>query len=148
MVLSVFRSAAVWARLAGLTTASIWVALLGTAVPAQAEEMDLAERYRLCAAFPYNSACEGLEIPVPLDNQPGTLVGCGFTFDTHVSSRKCRVLLEAESLTLYVEVGDELELLDDERASAAIAIPFSHIFTSDLRIWARRTDAASFFVRG
>ncbi|NEQ98857.1 MAG: pentapeptide repeat-containing protein, partial [Cyanothece sp. SIO2G6] len=42
----------------------------------------------------------------------------------------------------------ELELLDDERASAAIAIPFSHIFTSDLRIWARRTDAASFFVRG
>ena len=42
---------------------------------ASAEEVDLEELYQLCSSFPYNSRCEGFDIPVILDNQPGTLVG-------------------------------------------------------------------------
>ena len=113
-----------------------------------AEEMDLEELYQLCSSFPFNSRCEGFDIPVILDNQPGTLVGCGFELNDRSSSSSCRILLEEDGLTVFREVGDKIEFLDDERASEAIAIPFDHIFTSDLRIWARGTDAASFFVRG
>lgn len=133
----------------GLGTALCTALTMVSPAPiASAEDLDLEELYRLCSGFPHNSRCEGFDIPVILDNQPGTLVGCGFELNERPSSSSCRILLEEEALTVFIEVGDKVEFLDDERGSEAIAIPLDHIFTSDLRIWARGTDAASFFVRG
>ncbi|NEQ96194.1 MAG: hypothetical protein F6K30_05650 [Cyanothece sp. SIO2G6] len=95
-----------------------------------AEESE-AELYQLCSRFPYNSACEGLDIPIPLDERSGTLVHCSFLFGE--SFEPCRILLGDNEITVFVEVGDPIELLEDRRASESITIPLDQILTLDFR---------------
>ncbi|MEO0866953.1 MAG: hypothetical protein AAFY17_00630 [Cyanobacteria bacterium J06642_11] len=118
------------------------------AATASAEELSLDELYKLCSAFPFNSRCEGFELPVPLDQRNGTQVNCGLDLSQVDPSGNCRMRIDGTSLIVYAEEGDPIEPLDNQKGSREIQIPFEHIFATALRIWDRETDATSFLIGG
>ncbi len=121
---------------------------LSAAVSGQAEELSLDELYRLCSRFPFNSRCEGFELPVPLSERDGTQVNCGLDLSQVDASGNCRILIEDNTLVVYAEEGDPIEPLDNRKGSRAIRLPFEQIFATALRIWDREFDAAAFLFGG
>ncbi|EKV02825.1 putative low-complexity protein [Leptolyngbya sp. PCC 7375] len=87
-----------------------------------------AELYNLCSKFPFNSRCEGYEIPVPLENRGGSGGECSLVFGDVDQSSACKFTLSDETLTLYVEEGEPLSLLGNERATRERSIPLDQIF--------------------
>lgn len=114
----------------------------------QEAELDQEELYRLCSQFPFNSSCEGYEIPVPLDDRSGSAIACSFVLDDAATSDRCKLVVGDEQLTVYIEYGERLGFLDDQRGTRDVTIPFANIFAFNLRIWSQRLDAVSFFIGG
>lgn len=59
------------------------------AIPALANEQE--DLFRLCSKFPFNSQCEGYEIPIPLDNRVGEEANC--LFSEAEKAEDCKVFL-------------------------------------------------------
>ncbi|MBD2459441.1 pentapeptide repeat-containing protein [Oscillatoria sp. FACHB-1407] len=117
------------------------------ASPVYAQEVN-QELYELCSRFPFNSRCEGVSVPIPLERRSGTRIICSLELNSPAESEQCRLAIADNNLTLYIEVGDRISLLDNQRATEEITIPLSNIFALDLRIWDRRADANSLLFGG
>lgn len=109
---------------------------------------ELRELYNLCSRSPYNSRCEGLEIPIPLAQRSGVEINCSLELNPPSDSDDCKIDVTDTGLTVYVEEGEPDELLDDRRGTRAIVIPFNTILGLRFRLWEREVDAGSFLIGG
>lgn len=101
--------------------------------PTRAEEEDLsaAERFRLCTAFPLNSRCEGYTPPVALKQRPGNEAICQVRAGETETAGNCKIVLTDDRITVYVEYGEKLELLDDKPDTREISMAVGDV--SNLR---------------
>jgi uncharacterized protein YjbI with pentapeptide repeats len=73
---------------------------------------------------------------------------CSLELNNPAASEHCRLAIADETLILYIEVGDPISLLDNQRETEEIIIPIRNVFAFDLRIWDRRVDAGSLLFGG
>jgi hypothetical protein len=112
--------------------ATVTISQLGFIVPVLAEEeMTATELYRLCTAFPLNSRCEGYTPPVALKQRPGNEGICKVQAGETKNAGRCKILLTDELITIFVEEGDKLALLDDQRDTQEISVAVGDV--SNLR---------------
>ncbi len=106
-----------------LAAATVAISQLWFAVPALSqEEMSAEERFNLCSAFPLNSRCEGYTAPVALKQRSGNEGVCKMQVGATETAGRCKILLTNELITVFVEEGDKLSLLDDERDTREISV--------------------------
>lgn len=106
-----------------LALATATISQLGFIVPVLAEEeMTATELYRLCTAFPLNSRCEGYTPPVALKQRPGNEGICKVQVGETETAGHCKILLTDELITIFVEEGDKLALLEDEKDTQEISV--------------------------
>jgi len=118
-----------------LTAALILGLLFPNSSLAQDEEVNLADLYRLCSRFPYNSKCKGFEIPITLKNREGNKASCQLRNGNYKKNSACKVNFTEDSLIFYQEQGSKIEELDDERISIEYIVPFEKIFVYNTRNW-------------
>ncbi|MDJ0706039.1 MAG: pentapeptide repeat-containing protein [Leptolyngbyaceae cyanobacterium MO_188.B28] len=114
----------------------------------QGETLSQEELHNLCSKYPFNSRCEGYEIPITLEDRPGSKIFCFLELHDPTRTDQCKLVITDEELTLYIEEGKRLSFLDDQRASQEIKIPIEDIFAFNLRIWNLKVDFASIFILG
>lgn len=95
--------------------------LAANLVSAEGEEETGEERYSLCSKFPNNSKCEGFTAPVSLKTRSGEKGQC-ITSNLE-ESEKCKIDITEESITLYMETGDKLTVLEEAKDTSEIIIP-------------------------
>ncbi len=83
------------------------------------------ELFNLCSRFPHNSKCEDYEAPIPLKNRLGDKAKCLISGQEEVED--CRINLTEESITLYLETGVDLNILDGEKDTKEIEVPLTDI---------------------
>lgn len=116
-------------RLKPLAIALGLTALFGVALPTPAPALEITEEiYELCSRFPLNSRCEGYEVPIPLDQRDGIQVGCFLASDDSDRPADCKFLIDGDTLSVYMEQGDRLAFLDDQRSTREIVMSFDQIF--------------------
>ncbi len=81
--------------------------------------------FNLCSKFPYNSKCKGYEAPIPLDNRLGEESQC--LLGNEEELQNCKIYIDEKSLKMYVETGDELDILDGDRDTKEIITPLTSI---------------------
>jgi uncharacterized protein YjbI with pentapeptide repeats len=101
----------------------------------RAQEADLRELYNLCSRFPYNAQCEGLDIPVPLDERTGIETYCWLDPGSWEAFNKCKFTMTGDRLTVYVEEGEPVQLLNDRRGTQELIIPYESIWASHSWLW-------------
>jgi hypothetical protein len=115
-----------------LKTISAVLLLATFAVPntvlAEDRQMSINELYNLCSQFPLNSRCEGYTAPIPLSLRSGNKGVCAMVSSEEERwGGECKVQVTNETLTAYIEEGDRMELLDNEKATREIIIPLDRI---------------------
>ncbi|MFB2976917.1 hypothetical protein [Microseira sp. BLCC-F43] len=99
--------------------------VLGLSVPAAAgDEVDI---YTLCSKFPLNSRCQGYQIPVPLEERSGDLGECSLKTGETTKEGDCKVLLTEQKITIYMEEGEELEILQGQKTTREYNISIKDI---------------------
>jgi uncharacterized protein YjbI with pentapeptide repeats len=100
-------------------------------------QTDSQELYELCSKFPSNSRCEGVGTPIPLKERDGKEINCKFAFDTGVlkQSGGCKLLTDGNTLTIYQEQGEKIELLENKRSTSETKIKSDRIFISNYQVW-------------
>ena len=108
-----------------------------TVQPSRSQTEDVSpEIYNICSKFPNNSKCEGIEVPIPLEERSGEKVNCNFVFDPGFEQKGgCKLVVKDGSITVYKEQGDKLELLEEERATLEVTIPGDRIFITNYQLW-------------
>jgi hypothetical protein len=115
-----------------LTVATVAISQLGFAIPLLAEEeMSAGERFRLCSAFPLNSRCEGYTAPVSLKQRSGNGGVCKVQVAETETGGRCKIVLTSEMITIFLEEGEKLSLLDNEKATREISVAIGDV--SNLR---------------
>ena len=110
-----------------LATTSLTSFILAASRSVQAiPEVDL---YTLCTKFPLNSRCEGYEPPVSLKQRSGHEGICALTSSETDLSGKCKISLTEGIITAYIEQGDRLAVLDDQRPTQEITVAASNVAT-------------------
>ncbi|MEL7077272.1 MAG: pentapeptide repeat-containing protein [Cyanobacteria bacterium J06582_2] len=119
------------------TTTVILASVLTTQVSFSQGSENEAELYKFCARFPSNTKCEGIETPVSLESRDGEEFSCTFEFDPGELDQadECKVSFREDGITVYQELGEKLELLDDERATKEIDVPRDRIFVTNYQVW-------------
>ena len=90
-----------------------------------AKAEDGNDLYNLCSKFPYNSKCEGYEAPIALKDRLGEDAQCLITGQEEAEN--CKVNLQDESVTFYLETGEGLDILEDQKDTQEIVIPLTAI---------------------
>ena len=113
----------------GLTIALLlWLSGVVSANPVitvgEGREIDL---YSLCSKFPHNSRCKGYQIPIALQDRAGDEGICSLVSGNINEFSKCKVLFTEKQLSVYLEEGKRLEILDDRRTTREITIPLNNI---------------------
>ncbi|MEL6927929.1 MAG: pentapeptide repeat-containing protein [Cyanobacteria bacterium J06600_6] len=89
---------------------------------ALAQEDVEKELLDFCKRSPLNSKCEGVEAPVSLKERDGIEVECELRFGGNDKLEGCKYYVEEDTLTVYVEVGEKVEVLDDLQPTQEIKI--------------------------
>ena len=128
-------------RLVFLILFSTQFALSTSIVNAQ----DGNELYNLCSRFPLNSKCKGYEAPISLKDRLGIEAKCLISSQEEVE--ECKINLTEESVTFYLETGDDLNILDGQKDTQEIEIPLAAIksFTYSER---KKTDVGAVLAFG
>jgi hypothetical protein len=101
---------------------------LPNAVLAEDNQMSARELYNLCSMFPLNSRCEGYTPPIPLDDRSGDKGVCAMVISEEDRwGGECKVQVTDEMVIAYIEEGDRMALLDNEKATREITIPLQGI---------------------
>ncbi|MEO1341987.1 MAG: hypothetical protein AAFV28_12795 [Cyanobacteria bacterium J06635_13] len=80
------------------------------------------ELLEFCKRSPLNSRCEGVEAPISLKEREGIDVECQLRFGSNDEIEGCKYFVEEDTLTVYVEVGEKVEVLDDRQPTREIEI--------------------------
>lgn len=85
------------------------------------EDLD-RELLEFCKKSPLNSKCEGVEAPISLKERDGIEVECQLRFGGNDKLEGCKYSVEEDTLTVYVEVGEKIKVLDDLQPTQEIKI--------------------------
>lgn len=105
-----------------LTAVIITVSLFSNSSLVQGSETDI---YNLCSKFPLNSKCKGYEAPIPLKSRPGNKAQC--LFSSQEKPEKCKVNITDELITFYLETGEGLAILDNDKDTKELIVPLTTI---------------------
>lgn len=105
-----------WRVLAIATTSLV----IGLSFPATAEEE--VDIHTLCSKFPLNSRCQEYQIPVPLEERSGDLGECSLKTGETTKEGDCKVLITDQKITIYIEEGEEIEILQGQKNTREINI--------------------------
>ena len=113
------------------------IAFSSTQLVSAQVEPDSKELFLLCSRFPSNSKCKGIEVPIPLKERSGEEVGCSFRFDPSKLEQQggCKIIANDKGIKIYKEHGEEIELLEDKRATSETKIDSDRIFSFNHQIW-------------
>lgn len=100
------------------------------AVPSQAKEQEV-DIYNLCSKFPHNSRCKGYTIPISLEKRAGDKGECYTVFDNTKQTGSCKIVVTQDRLEVYLEEGKKLDVLDNQRATREITIPYNQVVSVD-----------------
>jgi hypothetical protein len=116
-------------------TAHLLLPLLLTqlAIPSLAHAMSSEDLYRLCSEFPHNSQCKGYEAPIGLAKRPGKTAACLIKTPEAELKGACKFQIDDQEITLYQEFGDNLSVLQNEKATRKIIIPNSDVSSIQYR---------------
>ncbi len=107
-----------------LVTAQISICSL----PVKTQEISEVDLHSLCSRFPLNSRCEGYEAPVSLQQRQGSPAACILNeLEEANYSGDCKVSFTQDTLTIYLEEGDKLSILDNQRTTKKIEFNLSDI---------------------
>lgn len=110
---------------------SLGITISGLAVFSQpslsVEATSEEELYALCSKYPYNSQCEGYSLPIPLSSRSGKEGVCALSTGGMSVSDRCKVSIDGNIVSAYVEQGDEINALGGERRTAEFSIPTTAI---------------------
>jgi hypothetical protein len=109
-------------RVLAIATTSL---VIGCSFPATAE--DEVDIHTLCSKFPLNSRCQGYQIPVPLEERSGDLGECSLRTGETTKEGDCKVLLTEQKITIYMEEGEELEILQGQKTTREYNIAIKDI---------------------
>jgi hypothetical protein len=99
------------------------IAILMAAAPVMAEKPLIGEDlYQLCSSFPYNSQCNGYEIPIALADRPGQIGRCLFKEEEKEQGGDCKVVGEESEITIYQEVEGKLKVLKDQSPTRVVKL--------------------------
>jgi hypothetical protein len=85
------------------------------------------ELYDLCSQYPYNVQCEGYDIPIPLNRRDGEEGLCAVNMQDIALTDRCKVLIGDESLTVYLEQGEAIAPLDDQRRTEEFTMELNSV---------------------
>ncbi len=102
---------------------------LGSVVSMAQPSLALSEEelYTLCSQYPYNAQCEGYDIPIPLSRRDGEEGLCAVNMQNVALTDKCKVLVGDESLTVYLEQGEAIAPLNDERRTEEFTLGLNSV---------------------
>ncbi|MBW4605019.1 MAG: pentapeptide repeat-containing protein [Calothrix sp. FI2-JRJ7] len=109
----------------GLQSAAVFFA-----VPSQAQNREV-DLYNLCSKFPHNSRCKGYSIPISLEKRSGDKGECSTVFDNTKQTSSCKIVITSDRLLVYLEEGKKLDILDNERATREMVIPYNQVVSVD-----------------
>lgn len=90
-----------------------------TLAQAESEDLDLL---KFCQKSPLNSKCDGVTFPVPLDEREGIKVDCQLRVSNSNELEDCKYNVKGNTLTVYLESGEDLEFLGDRKSTEEIKI--------------------------
>jgi uncharacterized protein YjbI with pentapeptide repeats len=108
---------------------------------AYGRENDLRTLYQLCSRSPSNSRCAGQNIPIPLLARTGELTSCVLRIGREVEQSPCKLNQTNTGLTLYLEVGKPVELLENQRGTKELTIASDRIFALNYQNWGKTNRA-------
>ena len=111
-----------------IATALVLTSLIFSAPSRAQEDVDL---YNLCSQFPLNSRCEGYETPISLADRSGNEGKCALIANQTEQKGRCKVSTTEDELSIYIETGEPLTVLEQELATQTIMIPFSQVVSLD-----------------
>ncbi len=112
---------------AGLALAVAIGGLIGLAQPGFS--LSEEESYALCSKYPHNSQCEGYDIPVPLSRRGGDEGVCALNAEAIALTDQCKVSVEGDAISVYVEQGEQIAAIGDERRTTEFVLSMSDIST-------------------
>jgi|GEM_PF-416352 len=89
---------------------------------ASAQEDVERELLEFCKRSPLNSRCKGVKAPISLKEREGIEVECQLRFGGNDKIESCKYFVEGDTLTVYVEVGEQIEMLDNLQPTKEIKI--------------------------
>ena len=102
--------------------------LIGTSQTAfSAESVSEEELYTICSKYPHNSHCEGYSIPVPLSNRAGQEGVCALNDGQLSIADRCKLLIEEGAVSVYIEQGDRITAIENQRRTIEVSIPMEDI---------------------
>ncbi len=72
--------------------------------------------------IPQNSQCNGYQVPIALDDRPGEAGACVVTTKKIETRTVCKLAVNNGKVIAYYEIGEDLEVLSDKKATREIQI--------------------------
>jgi uncharacterized protein YjbI with pentapeptide repeats len=104
-------------------------------IAVHSQEANLRELYQLCSRSPLNSRCAGQNIPIPLSARIGESSNCVLYTGKNKEASPCKLVQTDKGLTIYVETGEPIKLLDNRRGTKAVTVVGDRIFALNYQIW-------------
>lgn len=124
-------------------TLAVCSLILGLQRFAQAESEDL-DLLKFCQRSPLNSKCDGVTVPVSLEEREGIKVDCQLRLSDSDELEDCKYNVEGDTLTVYLESGAETEVLGDRKATQEIIItPENLLFFPTVANYKWKTNSTS-----
>ena len=124
-------------KIKSLITALIVPSLLISPIAVHSQDANQRELYQLCSRSPLNSRCAGQNIPIPLSARLGESGHCILTTDNVSKGSACKIAKTEAGLKLYLETGDPVKLLDDQRGTKELTLESDRIFALNYQIWGK-----------
>ena len=102
---------------------------------AESEESETTELEALCEKFRHNSVCEDQDSYISLEEWKQNETVCSLATEWNNEEKKCRVIVEGNKLTIYVEDGAVSESLPNTFKTKTMSIDLDEIFAFDTQWW-------------
>jgi uncharacterized protein YjbI with pentapeptide repeats len=111
---------------AALFTVGLVLSSYAIASDEKVEQIDL-ELYNFCSKSPLNSRCEGVEIPVFLEDRDGASTKCQLRWQPDENLNSCKFIVKENQLIIYLETGKAIAPLANKKATQEININYENI---------------------
>ena len=124
-------------KIKSFIVALIVPSLVVNSIAVHSQEADQRQLYQLCSRSPFNSRCAGQNIPIPLSARLGESASCILITGNVREANSCKIAQAETGLKLYIETGDPVKLLDDQRGTNEVTIESDRIFALNYQVWGK-----------
>ena len=103
-------------------------------------ETEITEIEEFCAEFPLNGICKKKESYLSLDTWKKNKTKCSLATAWGNEEKKCKVVADDNTLTVYVENGEVAESLPNTLKTEIMTISLDEMFTFDAQWWLADVD--------